>query len=484
MLDPRGLPTARMLGSMARKLPPEHVKMAATIGPASAGPKVLDGLLAEGVDCIRINASHIKPEEVGEWVSRVRKSAKRVGRDVAVLLDLPGIKFRVGHLDEPMRVTEGDRVVLGRKGDGRVPVKLSRIGKYLKKGGDIFLRDGFLRLRVDKVGKQEVVCTALRDGELTSRAGLNLPGVAIDERIPTALDKKHIAAGLAAGVDVFALSFVRSAADVRRARKLIDGVPLVAKIERPEAVENIEEIAGASDGLMVARGDLAVEVVPEELPVLQKRIVAAGKAARKVVVVATEMLASMVHNPRPTRAELTDVGNAVLDGADALMLSNETAVGHDPVRAVRYLKRIIQTVERSLLNYDLAIMRPTHSPAGRTDWAVADAVAEVAQRIGANAILAFTGSGRTARLISASRPSVPLFSFSPEPDTRRRCALMWGVNAHVMKAYGDPTEQIEKTLARLRKEGYLLEGDRVVCTFGSPLWEPGTKTNSLRIAEA
>jgi pyruvate kinase len=402
---------------------------------------------------------------------------------VAVAIDLPGIKFRIGELDEPVRLHEGETVRLGRKGKGRIPVRLARLRPYVKKGSDVFLRDGFLRLRVEKVGKEEIVATVMRDGELVSRCGINLPGVDVKEQVPTRRDREHIAAGLAEGVDIFALSFVRSAADVKRARKLVDGVPLVAKIERPEAVENIEEIAGTADGLMVARGDLAVEVEPEQLPVLQKKIVAAGNRARKVVIVATEMLASMVTNPRPTRAELTDVGNAVLDGCDAAMLSNETAIGHDPVRAVRYLKRIIQTVERSLLVYDIPRPRPSHGSAGRMDWAVTDAAVDIAANIGAKAIVVFTGSGRTARLISAKRPSVPIFSFSPEPEIRRRCALMWGVYADKTRRYTDINEQISRTLAYMRRHEWVKHGDRVVVSFGSPIWKPGTKTNSLRICE-
>ncbi|MEM8884416.1 MAG: pyruvate kinase [Planctomycetota bacterium] len=470
---------------MSRPSIGEHVKMAATIGPASAPPEVLDALILEGVDCIRINASHVKPQDLGSWVELVRESAKRVGRDIAVAIDLPGIKFRIGELDEPLFLREGETVHLGRRGKGRIPVKMSRIAPYVEKGSDIFLRDGFMRLRVTKVDKEEIVATVLRDGELVSRAGINLPGIKVREQIPTARDKEHIEAGLKAGIDVFALSFVRNAKEVRKTRKLTNGVPIVAKIERPEAVDHIEEIADAADALMVARGDLAVECAPEELPVLQKRIVTAGNLARKPVIVATEMLASMVHNPRPTRAELTDVGNAVLDGCDAAMLSNETAIGHDPVRAVRYLKRIIQTVERSLLTYNLDIARPTQpGAANRTDWAVTDAVADAAVKIGAKAIIAFTGSGRTARLISAKRPSMPIYSFSPDSETRRRCALMWGVRADVTKAYADPNDQIEKTLAYLRKKGLLAKDDRVVVSFGSPLWKPGTKTNSFRVWEA
>lgn len=462
----------------------EHTKMAATIGPASAAPEVLDALLREGVDCVRINASHVKPADLASWVRRIREAGERVGHDVAVAVDLPGIKFRIGELDGPLRLREGERIRLGRKGRGRIPVKLARLRPYLKKGADIFLRDGFLRLRVENVGKEQITATVLRDGELVSRSGINLPGVDIKERVPTRRDREHIAAGLAAGVDIFALSFVRTAQEVRRARKLVDGVPLVAKIERPEAVENIEEIAGAADGLMVARGDLAVEMAPEQLPVLQKKIVAAGNRARKVVIVATEMLASMVTNPRPTRAELTDVGNAVLDGCDAAMLSNETAIGHDPVRAIRYLKRIIQSVEQSLLVYDLPRSRPSNAQAGRVDWAVTDAAVDAAASIGAKAIVAFTGSGRTARLISAKRPSVPIFSFSPDRAIRRRCALMWGVYADATRRYTDINEQIDKTLAYMVEHHWVKQGDRVVVSFGSPIWKPGTKTNSMRVCQA
>ncbi|MHC4937557.1 MAG: pyruvate kinase [Planctomycetota bacterium] len=432
----------------------EFTKMAATIGPASASPEILDALLREGVDCIRINASHIKPAELPGWVRRVRESSTRMDRHIAILLDLPGIKFRIGELESPLLLHEGETVRLGRKGKGRIPVKLSRLRPYVKKGSDVFLRDGFLRLRVESVGKEEIVATVLRDGELVSRSGINLPGVSVKEQIPTKRDKEFIEKGLECGVDVFALSFVRTAKDVRRARNLVNGVPLVAKIERPEAVENIEEIAGAADGLMVARGDLAVEVEPEQLPVLQKRIVAAGNRARKVVIVATEMLAS------------------------------ETAVGHDPVRAVRYLGRIIHTVERSLLTYDLPRPRPSHAPAGRVDWAVTDAAVDTALSIGAKAIIAFTGSGRTSRLLSAKRPSVPIYSFSPSPEVRRRCSLMWGVHADGTRPYSDINEQIDRTLAYMRKHGWVEKGDHVVVSFGSPIWKPGTKTNSLRIGQA
>jgi pyruvate kinase len=466
---------------MDEPFPIERVKMAATIGPATADPEILDELLREGIDCIRINASHVEPEKLAHWVDLVRESGKRVGHDVPVLVDLPGIKFRIGDLEDPIELKEGQIVRLGGAGPDRIPASIESLLPHIKVGSDIFLADGFVRLWVQAVESDTVVAKVGLGGVIKARAGINLPGVPVKARIPTKRDEEHIAAGLAAGVDVFGLSFVRTADEVRRSRKLVNGVPIISKIERPEAVDNIVEIAAVSDGLMVARGDLAVEMAPEQLPVLQKKLVKAANLARKPVIVATELLASMVSRPRPTRAELTDVGNAVLDGCDAVMLSNETAVGEYPVRAVRFLKRIVQTVEHSLLTHDLDVPKPGETDDPRPDWAVADAAVNVAARIGARAILAFTGSGRTARLISANRPSVPLLSFSPDPAVRRRCALMWGVNAFVTEAAADPVVQIENTFDLLRKYGKLKKGEHVVIVFGSPLWKEGTKTNSLRI---
>lgn len=462
----------------------ERVKISATIGPASAKHDVLCNMIKEGVDAIRINASHCETAAVADWVKKVRRAGRAVGRDVAVMLDLQGIKRRIGDLDEPRLLREGQNVVFGRRGDERIPLRLASLRKHLKKGADLFLDDGFMRLRVTRLTDRELHCEVIRGGVLTSRAGVNLPGMPVAAKIPTARDIEHIAAGIDAGVDLFALSFVRSAKDLRRCRKYTAAVPIIAKIERPEAVVAIDEIAAASDGLLVARGDLAVEMKPEQLPVLQKSLVAAANRARKPVIVATEMLASMVHSPRPTRAELTDVGNAVLDGADAMLLSDETAIGHDPARAVRYMSRIIATVEGSIMDYDLELRHQRGHGADRPDWAVADAAVETALKVDAKAIIAITGSGRTAMLISAGRPSVPLFSYSPDPVVRRRVALMWGVNADLTKRIRDTDKIIRHITDRLTRQGQLKSGDRVVVAYGSPLWAEGTKTNTVRIAIA
>ena len=460
----------------------ERVKIIATIGPASVAPSVLKSLLVEGVDAIRINASHAPPESIGDWVAKIRRASRTARREVAIMLDLQGIKHRIGALDEPMELVEGARVVLSpRRGPGKIPVKLGEFGKHIKPGLAIFLHDGFLRLRVDRVRGSEVDCTVILGGPLKSRAGFNVPGVPVTSRIPTRQDLKHIEAGVAAGVDIFALSFVRDAKDVDRTRARTAGIPIIAKIERPEAVHNIDEVARASDGLLVARGDLAVEMEPEQLPVLQKTLVVAGNRARKPVIIATEMLGSMVHNPRPTRAELTDVGNAVLDGADATLLSDETAIGSDPARAVRFMARILRTVERALGAYDVSLPLPRGGKASRPDWAIADAAVEVAAKVHACAIIAMTGSGRTARLISASRPSVPLFTYSPDAAVRRRISILWGVNARPVSPMSDQERLIAKVLRDLGKEGHVTSGERVVIVLGSPVWAEGTKTNTVRV---
>ncbi|MCK6459435.1 MAG: pyruvate kinase [Planctomycetes bacterium] len=463
----------------------ERVKIAVTVGPASASPKILEEVIREGVDAVRINASHVEPPAVGFWVDRIRRAGRRAGRDVAVLLDLQGIKRRIGDLKEPIRLIEGETVVLAdRPGEGRIPVRLASILPHLRRGADLFLSDGFLRLEVLSVKKHEVKGRVVRGGLLKSRAGINLPGLPVLLSVPTKRDLQHVRAGVRAEVDFFALSFVREADDLVRCRRHAAGVPIIAKIERPEAVAAIDEITAASDGILIARGDLAVEMRPEELPVLQKSLIAAAKRARKPVMVATEMLASMVHSPRPTRAELLDVGNAVLDGADATLLSDETAIGRDPPRAVRYMQRILSTVENSLLTYDLELPRLTGRAGSRPDWAVADAAVDVAKKVGARAIVTITGSGRTARLISADRPSVPIYSFATDPAVRRRVALMWGVSAATVKPIADPEKIIAHTLGRLRADGSLRKGDRVVCVFGSPIWAKGTRTNTVRVAQA
>ncbi len=462
----------------------ERVKIIATVGPASLAPGVLARLIRGGVDAIRVNASHIQPAEVAPLVRKIRAAGREAGHDVAIMLDLQGPKRRIGELPEPLHLVEGSTVLLSeRKTPGAILAPLRGAARHLRPGTDLFLQDGFIRLRVMSRGAGGVRCRVLLGGRLRSRAGFNIPGAAVPARVPTTRDLAYLKAGVAVGVDLVALSFVRTPGDIRRCRRHAGGIPIVAKIERPEAVEAIDAVTAASEGILVARGDLAVEMQPEQLPVLQKRLVAAANRARKPVIVATEMLASMVHAPRPTRAELTDVGNAVLDGADAVMLTDETAIGVNPVRVVNVMRRIIQAVEASLLAHDLDLRQARGSAANRPDWALADAAVDTAFEIGASAIVAVTGSGRTALLVSSRRPSVPLFAFTPSPTVRRRVALMWGVTAQPVRSLRDPDRLIQHVLERLRTARRIKAGEQVVFVFGAPLWAKGTRTNTVRVAK-
>jgi pyruvate kinase len=461
----------------------DRVKIVATVGPASLRPGILRKMIRAGVDAVRINASHTSPESLAGLVETIRRASREAGGDVPVILDLQGPKHRIGEMPRPLELREGDEVFLTPSGgEGRISVPAKLIDRYFRKGGEVFLHDGFIRLRVLSVRRREARARVELGGRLKSRAGLNFPGAPMTGRVPTARDIGFIEAGLAAGADVFALSFVLSPNDLKRCRRYSGDVPIIAKIERPEAVEAIDEIARASAGILVARGDLAVEMAPEELPAIQKKLVSAANRARKPVIVATEMLASMVHNPRPTRAELNDVGNAVLDGADAVMLSDETAIGDHPVLTVEYMSRILSSVERSLLRYDLSVRPERGSAAARPDWALADAAVETAFETGARAIVAITASGRTARLISARRPSVPLYAFAPDAAVRRRVSIMWGVVAEPVEPIPDPDLIIEDVSERLRRGRRVRRGDRVIFVFGSPLWGEGTHTNTVRVA--
>ncbi|MFB3065879.1 MAG: pyruvate kinase [Planctomycetota bacterium] len=462
----------------------ERVKIVATVGPASASVRTLARLIREGADGIRINASHVEPDAVAPLVRRVRRAAVKAGREVAVMLDLPGPKRRLGVLPEPVTLVTGQKIVLsGRKGAGRLPATLGSIVRHLKRGSRIFLKDGHIRLDVASVRGRDVHCVVGIGGRVTSRAGLNVPGVAGRGAVPTARDKVLIEAAIAAKVDLLALSFVQSAKDVARCRALAPDLPVYSKIERPGAIDDLEDVARVSHGLLIARGDLAVEMPPEELPVLQKRIVQTANRHRRPVIVATEMLASMVESPRPTRAELLDVGNAVLDGVDGVMLTSETAIGKHPVQAVRVMARIVATVEKSRFqSYDLSLPGTRGEEADRPDWAVADAAVAAAFSIGARAILAFTDSGRTARLVAAHRPSVPCFAFVARATARRRTALFWGVIPQKSRRLRNSNLLLREAIAQLRRQKRLSKGDRVVAVYGSPLWKPGTRTNTVRVA--
>jgi len=455
-----------------------RTKIVATIGPACRDPETLVRMVEAGLDVARLNFSHATREEHAENLERVRAAASRAGRQVAILQDLPGPKLRIGPLrDDLIDLRPGDGLTLacGEEAPGdeeRISISWAGLPSAVEANDVIYLADGRIRLRVQAVRADEVDTTVEIGGALASRQGLNLPGSTRGLPAVPHEDLELLRFGESIGVDLVALSFVREPSDVIEVRRHTR-IPLIAKIEKPQAVEQAEEIIRAADCVMVARGDLGIELPIEDVPVVQKRLLAlAGQLARPSIT-ATQMLDSMVTSSRPTRAEVTDVANAILDGTDAVMLSQETAVGAHPVEAVAMLAAIAERTERELpyerWNED-RVRRDARDPA----YTVAHSACEAARELDLAALLVPTLSGRSARLISAHRPQVPIYALSPGKETVRRCALMWGVEAGSMRRC-EVTEQLIHDAARRALElGWVRRGDRVGITAGLPSGRPGT----------
>ncbi len=404
-------------------------KIVCTLGPSSDSIEVIEGMIRAGMDVARLNFSHGSHEDHARRAEWVRKIAARVGRNVAVLQDIQGPKIRLGRFDggqavvkKGQTVTVTTRSVMGN--DSVIPTPVKSLPKDVRKGDPILLDDGRVRLEVLKVKGQDVTCRVLIGGPLEDHKGLNLPGAAMSVPTVTEKDEADLAFGQQIGVDYVALSFVRSADDVRRARAHVRrlNTPLIAKIEKPQAVEALSSIADAADGVMIARGDLGVEMPLERLPLTQKDMVRTVNRMGGVVIVATEMLESMIHNARPTRAEVSDVANAIFDGADAVMLSGETAVGKHPVLAVKTMARIVETAEERRLEREEPFERTEDVSAGAAAAAVA-----ASERLGIRLIVAYTESGHTARLVSEFRPEARVLALTPNDEVVRRVSLYWGV---------------------------------------------------------
>jgi pyruvate kinase len=470
-----------------------RAKIVATLGPASSEPDVLEQLVAHGLDVARLNFSHGDHEGHAQMLDRVRAASRRHGRAVAILQDLQGPKIRTGPLaagSKGVVLEPGAEIVITTEGEiagdaRRISTTYPHLAEDVRPGDRLLVADGLLELSVLSTDGVSVRAEVLEGGTLGEHKGLNLPGVALRAEALSEKDRADLAFGLAHGVDVVALSFVRTAGDVRRAREEMERegrvVPIVAKIEKPEALGALDAIIDAADGVMIARGDLGVEILPERVPVLQKDICRRANAAGKPVVIATQMLESMIEHPRPTRAEASDVANAIWDGADAVMLSGETARGRFPVNAVQMMDRIVREAEgaRSVSGaYDTSVnVRPAPFP-----LVTAAAACEAADAAGAVAICCFTLSGTTARLLSHFRPRVPIIAFSPDQAIRRRLALYWGVLPRVMEPVKSADLMAEIVSETLLHEGTARPGDRVVLVHGSPLGLPG-QTNSIRLHE-
>jgi pyruvate kinase len=474
-------PAGEPPGPIARR-----AKIVCTIGPATSTPERVAALVAAGMDIARLNFSHGDREGHAVAYAQVRAASDASGRAVGVLADLQGPKLRIGGLLGGTAVLAGGaRLVISVGAATGTPDRLSTtyaaLADDVRQGDTILLADGTVELRVLNVGSGEVECVVTRGGTIRDHSGMNLPGVAVSTPSLTEKDIADLRFALRLGVDLVALSFVRSPSDAAAVRAVMDEVgirvPVIAKLERPEALESLEAVIETFDGMMVARGDLGVETALERVPLVQKRAIELCRRQAKPVIVATEMLESMVERNRPTRAEASDVANAVLDGADALMLSAETSIGRHPVEAVTTMARIIAASE-SLL--DFAPTRARIDPPRPQEEAIALGAVMVGRAVGAKALVAFTLSGAGARLLAAQRPALPVLAFTPDPRVRSQLALVWGVETFLEPAPADTDEMTAHVDRAMLELGRAQPGDAVVVVAGTP---PGTEasTNTLRV---
>jgi pyruvate kinase len=466
-----------------------RAKIIATIGPASSDQDTIQRLLEAGVDVVRLNFSHGKPEDHAAIVERIRTASSKIGRAVGILQDLRGPRIRSGPLEAGeagVELRTGSEITITTEQDvpgnaGLLSTNHRTLAEEVRTGDRILVDNGLIELRVLSSDRVRVRAEVIEGGLLHQYRNINLPGVRIKAEALSEKDRKDLALGLSLGIDYVALSFVRSPDDVGRCRiemeKLGRVVPIIAKIEKPEAIDHLDAIIGTSDGLMVARGDLGVEVLPERVPMLQKGIVREGNAAGKPVIIATQMLNSMMDRPRPTRAEASDVANAVWDGADALLLSGETAIGHYPILAVEMLDRIVRQAEAH------------HSTETRVAWpagpaptptVVAAAACRAATESGAAAICCFTLAGTTAGLLAHYRPPMPIVAFSPDQNIRCQLSMFWGVIPKVMEPVQNDALMVDLVSKRLVEDKHAKLGDRVVLVYGSTLGVAG-QTNSIRL---
>ncbi len=460
---------------MEKEARPRRTKIVATIGPASCKPETLESLVHAGIDVARLNFSQGTHEEHGAVARALREIASRAGRPIAILQDLAGPKVRIGAIAAGVADLEpGATFTLTSRdvpGDAQaVSVSYPDLPKQVRARDTILLGDGAIELSVDGTTADEVRCRVVVGGQLASHKGINLPTRSIGLASLTGKDWDDLAYGISLGVDYVALSFVRSATDVRDARKFLQDrgaeIPLIAKIEKHEALDAIDSILNEVDGIMVARGDLGVEIPLERVPVVQKMLIVKANRAGKPVITATQMLRSMVENPRPTRAEVTDVANAVLDGTDAVMLSEETAAGSYPVEAVATMARIVEAAEVAF-PHETWRDRLRGSGVLPIPDAVASAACELAEEIGASAIVSCTRSGATARLVSKYRPRPALVAATPDAEVYRRLSLVWGVRPLCLPGVvSRETELIDGTIRAVRDAGFVGSGETVVVTAG------------------
>ncbi|GKS57587.1 pyruvate kinase [Nitrospira sp.] len=477
-------------------------KIVSTIGPASDSLEMLDRLIGAGMDAARLNFSHSTHDSHAAAISAIREAADRRGTTVAIIQDLQGPRLRVGELPEAgVDVTAGQTVRLrptgattdrtldpGTRGHSEVieiPVAYQSLTRDLRPGARILINDGSVELVADRIGEGAVDCLVETGGWIGSHKGINLPGTDVSAPALTDKDRDDIRFGVSHQVDYIALSFVRGPDDIRMARRVVEACgghqPIIAKIERAEALTALDAILDAADGVMIARGDLGVEMGPEFVPMLQKRIIAEANRRRRLVITATQMLESMIQQPRPTRAEASDVANAVLDGTDAVMLSAETAVGAHAYASVKVMDRIIRAAETGAETETKSRQEPERDNESIPE-AICTAAFYAVSSIRARAIVAFSELGRTAQLISKQRPAAPIIAFTPHEFVRRQMALYWGVIPRTMMPIDQTDTRVDEAVRRVKGEGLVKTGERVVILSGTSIGYPGG-TNYLKLQE-
>jgi pyruvate kinase len=482
--------------------PIRRTKIVATLGPAWETPAQMAALLDAGVNVVRINASHGTPEIRTRWITQLKEviAARSQVAPAAILVDLQGPRIRVGRLAQPIQLEAGQDVVFAPEalaGPGEIPTTYSELASDVGPGARVLLDDGLLAVEVERVEGDRVHGRVQFGGELKSNKGINLPGIEVSAPAISDRDREEVERAVALGADYIAISFVRRQEDVEDIRRLVPRtIKLIAKIEKDTALNNIRGILTASDAIMVARGDLGVELPFEQVPLAQKRLIREANLHGKPVITATQMLESMINAPRPTRAEASDVANAILDGTDAVMLSAETAVGRYPLQAVQAMTRIALELEQHRRGrspaFDIAVGRRTEEsdrlsrgepqpmPGARTEDAIAVAVCAAAELMAVPVIVCFTSSGFTARTVAAYRPSVPILAVTPEPETFRQLALVWGVVPALVEHFPSYDAMLPVARQKLLSLGLAQPGERLVVTAGVPFDQPGT-TNLLKI---
>ena len=463
---------------------PPRTKIVCTIGPATRSRKVLKELILAGMNVARLNFSHGAHKDHKKVADSIKSLSRSLKRPVAIMLDLQGPKIRTGLIKggflqikprDPLTITT--RAIKGEP--GIISTTYGRITKDLQPGDKILMDDGLIELKVKDKNRTDLFCEVVAGETIGEHKGINLPGITTGIPAVTKKDKEDLDFGLNMGIDFVAASFVRSARDIQILKRILKkknvNIPVIAKIEKPQAIDKLEEILDACEGIMVARGDLGVELSPEKVPVAQKKMITLANKKRKLVITATQMLESMTEHPLPTRAEASDVANAIVDGTDAIMLSGETSVGKYPVKSVKMMARIARVTEKNF---------PAAAPFSRKTRSFSDTISEAAcmaaENLGLDAITPFSQSGFTARLISKYRPSVPIIALTPNEAVQRSLALSWGVKALLLPLMDNSDIMIKAMEEQLRKKRLLRKNDRIVIVAGFPLMKQG-KTNMMKL---